>query len=337
MARKIRPPRSISGTRDIESKLGTGRILLDPDLLPGSGSTEFSVLPLLFDKLIVPNPAPDRITGWGLDSSRLRALAEAKMLVPLAAGDLPLENFPPISQVTRSEILPDDEFYALYQRAVAADLEDPDFQSIVDEISRGIGHGIPKDVVAFDANWDFLLSLRLNAPVASNQAIQHLWSYKLSSLGDPHQPGVPPLHESAKDLFAFLAKYTLRLPSSLTIDELRGLRKEAAARKFRVWFWTALSRARTRSSATGIAADELLLREFRELLSSHASRIERGAEIVTASVMAGVGLILGPAEGIASAVTYPVFKGLVSKAVAIWGPQRWMEVIAGLSDRGRAG
>jgi hypothetical protein len=339
MARKIRPPRLTNEAASIETKLGRGgRILVDPDLLPGSGALELSVLPILFDKVLLSNPDHTRILSWGLDQSHLSALAEQKIVTPIAAGETHLDNFPPNSQVTRTELLPDEEFYALYQRAVAADMEDPDFDSIVHETGRAIGHDVPKDVAAFDANWDFLLSLRLRAPVASSSASRRLWAYKLSSLETFREPGAPSSHQdSARDLSDFIVKYTLRLPSSLTIDELRAIRDDEVARKFRAWFHGALSRARTRSSVTAIGVDELLLREFRELLESHLSRIELGAGIVTASIMTGVGLIIGPAEGIVSVVTYPLFKRLVARAAARWGSQRWIEVITGLAPQALAG
>jgi hypothetical protein len=313
---------------DLETTLGGGRILADPELLPNWGKTELSVLPLLFDRLLLPNPDQDRVASWGFDPDQLNGLVSEGIVVPIVAGEEPLESFPPNSQITRFQLLPNEEFYALYQRAVAADMEDTNFDPIVKELSRAIGRTLPIDHVAFDANWDFLLSLRLHAPVAGSAATRCLWRYKLASLGTRGEFSVPP-EESAQDLFSFLTKYTLRLPSSLTIDELRAFRQEAVSRKFRKWFYEALSEARTRSSLTKIDIDELLLRDFGELIDSHTSRLKRVAEIVTATVMAGVGLIVGPAAGIVSALTYPVFRRLVDKAAATWGAQRWIEVLAG--------
>jgi hypothetical protein len=57
MARKIRLRRPTSRNVDLETTLGGGRILADPELLPNWGKTELSVLPLLFDRLLLPHGA----------------------------------------------------------------------------------------------------------------------------------------------------------------------------------------------------------------------------------------------------------------------------------------
>src|SRR5439155_16040609 len=123
---------------------------------------------------LLPNPDQSRVATWGFDQDRLNGFASEGIVVPIVTGEEPLDSFPPNSQITRFQILPDEEFYALYQRAVAADLEDTNFDPIVKELSQAIGRALPSDQVAFDANWDFLLSLRLRAPVAGSAATRSL-------------------------------------------------------------------------------------------------------------------------------------------------------------------
>src|SRR5437867_3980349 len=103
------------------------RVLVDPELLPGHGAAEIAVLPLLFDRIVLPEPTPSNLVRWGLNEERVRLLIGHKIILPIATGTTPLDGYPEAFQLTRGDVLPDEAFLTLYQEAIQADMADPDF------------------------------------------------------------------------------------------------------------------------------------------------------------------------------------------------------------------
>ena len=312
-----------------KDKTEASRVIVDPELLPGWGATEIAVLPLLFDQLLLPEPSLTNLDRWGLDRKQVTTLTEHGIVVPVTVANTPLSLYPSDLQITRADLLPDPEFQRLYQEAVDFDLTDQELEGVRMRVEESFGRALPQDIVAFNFNWDFLVSMCTGAPVASSRLTGSLWTYKLSLVGSASVENDLSA-DAASELERFLTNYSLRLPSSLSMDELLELRRDSVARKFRAWFSGAVALARKRELASGVSVNEQVTRDFTDLLERRSARIDRAGDAITALFAVGVGSIVGVPEGVAAVLLNPVFKRLARRAASLWGAQRWIDVVVSL-------
>lgn len=312
-----------------KDKTEGSRVIVDPELLPGWGAKEIAVLPLLFDQLLLPEPSLTNLDRWGLDRKRVATLTEHGIVLPVTVANAPLSIYPSDLQITRADLLPDPEFQRLYQDAVEFDLNDQELEGVRMRVEEGFDRALPLDIVAFNLNWDFLVSMCLGAPVASSHLTGPLWSYKLGLVGLASVANDLSA-DAASELESFFTTYSLRLPSSLSIDELLELRRDSVARKFRDWFSGVVALARKREQTSGIRVNEQVTREFTDLLERRSARIDRAGDAITALFAVGVGSIVGVPEGVAAVLLNPVFRRLARRAASLWGAQRWIDVVVSL-------
>jgi hypothetical protein len=328
---KVKAPKAVSGR--VEAIAGKSRILFDPELLSSTDVVQLDVLPLFFDRVLVPDPTGANLNRWGLDPVRLGLLADADIATPIATGSSPLTEFLESRQLARKDILPDEEFYVLYERAVGEDQRDPRLEGLCSELSELMKREVTVDSLAFNANWDFLVSMALSAPIASSSSSRRLWEYKLSLIGEPPPPNAPTKETSAEAAVSFLKEYTLKVPSQLTIDDLKNLRSEKVAHDFRTWFSETLFRARTADRIGGIDIAKSIVKEFDELLKQYETRKGYAIAFGQAVVAVGLSALIGPLGGVLSVGSLPAWKILVSKAAVRWGSQRWVGIMTDFKRR----
>jgi len=312
---------------DLPQRLQGSRILFDPQLHFGNRDGQLTTLALLFGRIAVPEPTPLNLVHWGMDSTRFRSFVEEGIVVPLATGSEPLKDYPDAHQVTRAALIPDAPFFHDYEATVAEDRNDAELLAIVKDLSVQSGAAVTVDSIAFNANWDLVLSLRLNAPVATDMYSRRILGYKCSVAAGGGPLASPSVDDSSHFLAKLLSKQALALPTNLTIDDIRELRKERVANSFRSWFFSELSRARTFERPPGVEVEDHLLRGFRELVEAKAKHIEYRTAPIAAAISVGVGAVLGPLEGIASAAGYPLIRELIRRATDRWGSQRWVDIL----------
>lgn len=334
-------PHKTRVSKAIQDRLGTvaggSRILFDPEVLTSNDAVQFDVLPLLFDRVLIPDPTRFNVARWKLDARRLELLVAEDIATPIATGAAPLSEFPTSRQLTREDILKDAEFFSLYEHAVAEDQKDPQVAQLCSDLSDRANREVTVESVAFNANWDFLVSMALRAPIASSSVFQSLWDYKLSMFGEPRLPNAPAKETSAEVAVSFLKDYTLKLPSQLTIDDLKALRKENVARNFRNWFSEALSMARVSSKVDGIDVNKTMIKEFEELVKHREARQNYAVTVGEALVAVGLSPIIGPLGAVvAVGATTPPFKLLASRAASHWGSQRWIGIFTDVRRRKRS-
>jgi hypothetical protein len=250
-------------------------------------------------------------------------MVKSDVVIPISVRDDPLPEYGDKKQLTRASLLGDTEFLGLYESAVREDQEDAVLADLVRTSATETGLPLSVESVAFNINWDFLVSLRLAAPAVTDEALRRICLHKLSLMrsgeSTPSTSGAP------KALSDFIENYTLHFPRSLSLDDILELRKEKVARSFRGWFYRALSKTRTSLGPPSATVDRQLLSQFQELLDSR-SRKRLAARTVVVAIAAGASASLGLAAGGVTLGAGFAFDTLVSRAAARWGSARWIDV-----------
>ncbi len=134
------------------------RLLLDPDLNPQHLGEMLDVLPFLTDAVVVVDPSPKNLRRWHYDVSRFSELVDHRVFLPLFSADkCGLYK----TEIERTDLFEDDEFWAEYESAIERDFEDAKFCHLAKRLEVD-----PHDA-AFSMNWDLINSQILNAPIVS--------------------------------------------------------------------------------------------------------------------------------------------------------------------------
>ena len=161
---------------------------------------------------------------------------------------------------------------------------------------------------------------------------EKLVNYKIrSSLRDFSKMPNLMSEEAYRDTVSrFLFRVLQRLPSSLSLDELKSFRKDKVARDFRKWLQTEFSRAILDKKITGRDLDEAMARDFLELTQSYSRIGSKLSWTVTGGVTIASSILAGPFAGVATATGSLILPKLVSMFWKRYGPRNWAYLLLAL-------
>lgn len=330
---KVRLP-PITGKITPEKRwiLDGSRVLVDAVFAPKPIGRFLDILPLLTDKVIVYDPSVRNLRSWGFDEGRFRSLVDERIFIPLFAHSP--SDFEPNDCITRKDLLPDSEFWGEYDSSISSDLEDDNLLTAISRVAT-VSQQTSGDLV-FSLNWDVLISQILSSPIVAADRFENVWAYKFDkTIQDLSELSGRRVAAGGGALHKFLYRAIKKLPSELTVNDLKRLREERAARRFREWFSGALDRAMTTKKVTQVKPDEAIYMDFIDLAEKANKGINKAAEIAGVSISGAVGLFstaMGyPAAGVGGTIgSTVVLPRLIKKVWGRFSPDNWVFVLMSL-------
>lgn len=297
----------------------------DPFSLGNNISNRLDVLLLLLDRVFVTEPTKENLGKWNYDQSRFFSLVQERMFVPVYIANDPIEVFGGENYLIRKNIVEDIEFNSIYDAWTEEDSKDRTFNRLARQAC--LIHETPLDV-SFNLGWDLIISQMLVAPIVIGKRYENLLKYRIESSARDMIADNFRRDESTRDTVTkFLHRILNRLPSSLSIDDLKSFRRDGGARHFREWFRDAYSKAVETKKAIGIDIDEAMERDFNELVRQHSKRGSGISWAITGSVAITSALFAGPLAGVMSATGSAILPKAVTSFWKRYGSRNWTYLI----------